>query len=243
MDMFFDHDLESHMNSFWYETLPVNQSAFVQYNTSTNRPRSEFGQQENHGCISNVNTMNMNKRMIEFWKRICPRRIGNGTEQELERERCYRHMMCERMRREKQKQSYSALHSVLPIGTKNDKNSIVHVATMKVKQLQRYKEELMRQNMELEQVLELKEKEKAKGTMINVMVNNPTSGIDSMVEALKFMKQNRLEVTNIQSVFSPEVFSAQMEVQTEIGGAELEEALKYTLEEAERKFHFGFPGK
>lgn len=106
------------MNSFWYETLPVNQSAFVQYNTSTNRPRSEFGQQENHGCISNVNTMNMNKRMIEFWKRICPRRIGNGTEQELERERCYRHMMCERMRREKQKQSYSALHSVLPIGTK-----------------------------------------------------------------------------------------------------------------------------
>lgn len=65
--------------------------------------------------------------------------------------------------------------------------------------------------MELEQVFGLKGTAK-----INVKVNNPTSGVDSMVEVLKFMKQRVLKVSNIQSVFSPEVFSAQMELQTKV---------------------------
>lgn len=109
MEMFFEHDLQSDTN-FWHDTLPANQSAFVQY---TNRPRSEF-EQLSYGS----NRMNMNKRMIEFSRRIWPQKTGNGAEQELEKERCYRHMMSERMRREKQKQSYSALYSMLPMGTK-----------------------------------------------------------------------------------------------------------------------------
>lgn len=58
---------------------------------------------------------NMNRRVLEFARRSWPESARN---QELVTERGYRHMMSERMRREKQKQSYSALHSLLPRGTK-----------------------------------------------------------------------------------------------------------------------------
>lgn len=98
----------------------------------------------------------------------------------------------------------------------NDKKSIVQIATMKLQQMQSYKEELWRRNMELERMLGSKEKDIAMGTKINLKVENPTSGVDSMVEVLKLLKQRRLKTKNIQSVFSPELFSAQLQIQTKV---------------------------
>lgn len=83
--------------------------------------------------------------------------------------------------------------------------------------MQRYKEELIRRNIELERILDSKEKEMVTGTTkINLKVENPTSGVDSMAEVLKFLKQNRLQTTSIQSVFSPELFQAQLQIQTKV---------------------------
>ncbi|KAF3456865.1 hypothetical protein FNV43_RR01519 [Rhamnella rubrinervis] len=230
--MFFPQEVEDNMTFLYESLLPVNQSAFVDY---SNRPRNEGGR-ENH-CIR-LSAMNMNKRMIEFLRRSWPGRVGNGLE--LEKEKCYRHMMSERMRREKEKQGFSALHAMLPMGTKNDKKSIVQIATMKLQQMQKDKEELWTRNTELERILGSKEREMDMGTMINLKVKNPASGVDSMVEVLKFLKQSRLQTRSIQSVFSPKLFSAQLQIQTEIGGAEVEEAMQRTLYEAERKHRSHF---
>lgn len=105
MDRYFPGD------TFWYdEPIPLPKASdFVRFeDTSTFRRES-----------SN-NSMNMNKRVIEFLRMSSgARKIGSHwNTAEQEKERSFRHMMSERMRREKQKQSYVALHSLLPLGTK-----------------------------------------------------------------------------------------------------------------------------
>lgn len=103
MDMFFPQDFQGDI--FWHEAYvapPVNQSAFAAY---TEKPRIESGR----------NSANVNKRMIEFLRRSWNPRVET---EEHEKERGFRHMMNERLRREKQKQSYMSLHSMLPFGTK-----------------------------------------------------------------------------------------------------------------------------
>lgn len=86
---------------------------------------------------------------------------------------------------------------------------------MKIQQLERYKEELSRQNMELETFFAGNEKEiRKKGTKIKLKVANPTSGVDSMVEVLNCLKKLGLKATNIHSVFSSEEFSAELEIET-----------------------------
>lgn len=247
METFFEPEFQDNA-TFWYESLPVNQSAFVQYSS---RPRSEFGP----GIQSSGSSVgNMNKRMIEFLRRSWPGtgRSGNGGG-EPEKERTYRHMMNERVRREKQRLSYLALQSMLPMGNKvdylwqifrwvfsvfvykfiisdpshmvwllwillqNDKKSVVQIAAMQIQQMQWCKEELIRKKMELEKILDSKEKEMVTGTIkINLKEENPASGVDSMAEVLKFLKQNRLQTTSIQSVFSPELFQAQLQIQTKV---------------------------
>ena len=100
---------------FWYETTPappVVRSAFVPYPTT---PRIELGLVSAAGCNNGVNSGNVNKRMTEFLRKSwLTKTETKGTE----KERCFRHMMSERMRRDKQKRSYIALHSMLPLGTK-----------------------------------------------------------------------------------------------------------------------------
>lgn len=93
-----------------HESLPVlNQRAFVPY---TSRPITE------KGLDKPPNSMNMNKRMVQFLRKSwapATARIVTGDDC---KERGFRHMLNERMRREKQKQSYMALHSMLPTGAK-----------------------------------------------------------------------------------------------------------------------------
>lgn len=118
MDVFFPQEQSGDI--FWYsESLPEEKiSAFLPY---TNMPRNEFGQE--NACNHYNGPYNMKKRMIEFLRNssssITVGKISGQKEvEEYEKERSFRHMMSERMRREKQKNGYLALHSMLPIGTK-----------------------------------------------------------------------------------------------------------------------------
>lgn len=108
MEEFFQYDTQDYM-SWFQEVVPmINQSAFVNYE---NRGSSM------KGLIGGSTNRNIHKRMMEML--IKRRRIPvAGVEQLPERKRCQRHMISERMRREKQKQCYLALHSLLPSGTK-----------------------------------------------------------------------------------------------------------------------------
>lgn len=111
MDEFFKFPFHGQGDIFWldYEALPVNQSAFVPY---PNRSRGEFVSQ-NTGNGSNCG--NANKKMIQFLRKIQPAKMESP---EHDSERSHRHMINERMRREREKQNYLALHSMLPLGTK-----------------------------------------------------------------------------------------------------------------------------
>ncbi|XVF38354.1 hypothetical protein REPUB_Repub20aG0094200 [Reevesia pubescens] len=175
------------------------------------------------GCNNGVNSGNMNKRMIEFLRKSWP----TTTEtKDTKKERCFRHMMNERMRREKQKKSYFDLHSMLPLGTKNDKNSIVQTATKRVQELQWLKKDLEKRNYKLKSNL---------ATKIKLRIENPTSGIDSMLEVFKCLKKLDSKPRMIQSKFTNKEFLAVMDIETEIGAAEVEKVVNKTLQEAERK--------
>ncbi|PPR91275.1 hypothetical protein GOBAR_AA29411 [Gossypium barbadense] len=187
---------------FWYETKPT-RTAFVPY---CNTPR-----QVEPGRNDGGNSENMNKKMIGFLKKSWPATVET---KDGEKERCFRHMMNERIRREKQKRSYSALHSMLPLGTKestlgvdaelsqckwNDKNSIVQTATRRVRELEWLRKDLERRNYELKS---------NHNNKIGLKVENPTSGIDSMLETLKCLKELDSNPTIIQSNFTPQQFLA-----------------------------------
>ena len=134
-----------HNDHFWLDapiSVPVSAptspppatqiSAFLPYDLSP-PPTGLLGQDNNiatttaatviasasASASTSYDSRNVNKRMIEYWrkhwheKKELPVSAGD-----LEREKCHRHMLNERMRREKQKQCYLALHSMLPRNTK-----------------------------------------------------------------------------------------------------------------------------
>lgn len=107
MEHFFQYDFQENI-SWSDEVLPVNQSAFVRY---TMKPMEGFGIEYD----VTKNHRNIKKRMTEFLIRC--RNLAKQTN-ESEKERSRLHMISERMRREKQRQSYLGLHSLLPSGTK-----------------------------------------------------------------------------------------------------------------------------
>ncbi|XP_022760228.1 transcription factor bHLH92-like [Durio zibethinus] len=218
---------------FWYETThapPVSPSAFVPY---PNRPRIGMGLQT-ADCNNGVNSGNMNKRMIEFLRQSWPTTTGI---KDTEKERCFRHMMNERMRRDKQKKSYFALHSMLPLGTKNDKNSIVQTASKRVQELQWLKKDLERRNYELRaNFAAVNENQNNEGTKIRVRIDNPrVSGIDSILEVLKCLKTLDSKPRMIQSKFTNQEFFAVMDIENEMRAAQVEKVVNRALQEAGRK--------
>lgn len=97
----------------WFEeALLVDQSAFVRY---TNQPFEGLAPKSSWNGSNH--RININKRMIEFMKRswVAPVLIETV---EPDEDRSHKHKMDERMRREKHKQGYLALHKLLPPGTK-----------------------------------------------------------------------------------------------------------------------------
>ncbi|XP_022748978.1 transcription factor bHLH92-like [Durio zibethinus] len=219
---------------FWHEATPappVSRSAFAPYQ---NTPlRIELGLESASGSNNGVNSGNTNKRMIEFLRKSWH---AMTETKDTEKERCFRHMMNERMRREKQKQSYLALHSMLPPRTKHDKNSIVQTATKRVQELEWLKKDLQRRNYELQANLAAMNEEKdSEGIKIIVRIDNPTSGIDSMLEALKCLKKLNSKPRMIQSTFTNQEFLAVIDIETEMGAAQIEKVVNNTVQEAERK--------
>jgi hypothetical protein len=240
MDMFFPYDLQGDI--FWHDAYvapPVSQSAFAAY---AEKPRIEFGSGSSGGDDGR-NCVNVNKRMIDFLRRSWHPRIET---EEPEKERCFRHMMNERLRREKQKQSYMALHSMLPFGTKvrgwvlSKMGVSVFVAVVFVMILSilltslcvqsdknsiiqmaaKNIEGMQRRREELQRrKLEVEANLAAAaegGAKIRVRVANPASGIDSMVEVLKCLKSLGLNTTTIRSNFSAHEFSAELQIDTQV---------------------------
>ncbi|KAL2463691.1 transcription factor bHLH [Forsythia ovata] len=208
------------------EAVLVNPSAFLKY---INQPIGELASRS-HGNGSNHR--NVNKRMIEFLKKTSTG-MRVETTIETEREKSYKHMISERMRREKHNQCYLALHKLLPLGTKSDKSSILHMAAKRIEELQKYKEELERRNSELA----AKNKEKAiEKTQIKLKVAYPASGIDSMLEVLNCLKNTGSRTRTIQSKFSQHEYSALLEIETKIRAADVEKEVQRTLFEVEKKF-------
>ncbi|GKV42267.1 hypothetical protein SLEP1_g49690 [Rubroshorea leprosula] len=207
-----------------------NQSAFVPYG---NIPRNELGSGET-GNTSNSG--NMNNRMIEFWRRQTDVLLKN---RENEKHRSFQHMIGERMRRERHKTSYSALHSTLPLGTKKDKNTILQTATKRIQELRAQRLELEQRNRELEVNLVSVKGKDGGGMRITARIDNPTSGIDSMLEVLGRLKKMNTKIRSIQSNFTDRELVAMMEIESQGGvGAdeEIQKAVQRTLQEVETNF-------
>lgn len=108
---------EMDMGVSWPETifdlvdLPVNATggAFEPY-------RRDPAAEEGGLVVSPGGSGNANKRMIELLRKRA--RTGRSDDADDGNGRSYRHMINERQRREKMKQSYSELHSLLPPGSK-----------------------------------------------------------------------------------------------------------------------------
>ena len=114
MEMEMDHFFQQQLlqgDVFCYENGPVNQSAFVPY-----KCRPWGGSEVGVGSSSmGVHPTNMNRRMIEFMRRSFTVKIET---QEPDSKRCYRHKMSERLRRQRERNGYLALNSLLPHDTK-----------------------------------------------------------------------------------------------------------------------------
>jgi hypothetical protein len=94
----------------------------------------------------------------------------------------------------------------------SDKNSIIQMAAKKIEEMQRRREELQRRKLEVEANLAAVEGV----ATIRVRVANPTSGVDSMVEVLKCLKDLGLETRSIRSNFSAHEFSAELEIESQV---------------------------
>lgn len=114
MDEFFQNNGCSHQETAtlqWFDDFPlVNPSAFVKY---VDQRVGGMGKKGDGSGSSRDG--NANKRMMEFLGKMWKPALQT---MQTAQERVHRHMINERMRRERQKQSYLALHRLLPLGTK-----------------------------------------------------------------------------------------------------------------------------
>ncbi|KAI4345754.1 hypothetical protein L6164_012851 [Bauhinia variegata] len=212
----FDLGLPSFQNLIEEALPPSNQSAFFQ---CTNIPRIGFG----HESSQNLSiSQNLNER------NSC--QIQRTETEEYERERATGHVINERMRRYRQRQCCIALHSMLPQGTKTDNNSVILMAMKEINRLQSCREELQRENFELEGSLQaLVERKRVGGTKIQFKIPRSASGIDSMVEILKCLKILGVNTKSIKANFSSEELFAVLETETQIADKEVERAIERTL--------------
>ncbi|CAN7027338.1 hypothetical protein IGI04_025270 [Brassica rapa subsp. trilocularis] len=180
--------------------------------------------------VSSSSTVNVKRRMVNLLRK-------NWEEKKIvavpEKERCRRHMMKERTRREKQKQSYLALQSLLP-ATKSDKNSIVEKAVDQIRKLEGLKKELERK-MNVLEAKSARDHDEMNGKKVKFNVQEPLSGIDSVVEVLQCLKSMGTNLNTVQANFSPHEFSATMNIETQIRGEEVEKRVQKRLQETEWK--------
>ncbi|KAL5712315.1 hypothetical protein ACHQM5_014502 [Ranunculus cassubicifolius] len=174
---------------------------------------------------------NIHMKMIQILRQIPVQNKANDKHQEFEKDRSYRHMINERLRRGKQKNTLSALHSLLPPGTKNDKYSILQMATLHLQELKGLKENLQNRN----RALENNAGRRPETDTFRLRRQTPPSGIDSMIGVMKCLKKMGLKARTIQSEFTPKEFFAVMEIDQKIEAVEVEKAVESALEEVEMK--------
>lgn len=112
MESFFQEQFYGGDDLFWFssESHPVHRSAFMPY------PKGALIEVRMESIGNWSKPQNAIKRMIEFLRRINQSAKKEAIKPEIERS--HLHMINERIRRKREQQSYSALHSMLPIGTK-----------------------------------------------------------------------------------------------------------------------------
>ncbi|XP_010442004.1 PREDICTED: transcription factor bHLH92 [Camelina sativa] len=179
--------------------------------------------------------VNVKKRMVNLLRKNWEEKRNAVAP---EKERCRRHMLKERTRREKQKQSYLALHSLLPYATKNDKNTIVEKAVDEIVKLQRLKKELERRIKMIEAKSAKDGHNDMTETKVRFSLQEPLSGLDSMVEVLHCLKPMGTKLKTVHANFSPHEFSTTMNIETQIRGEEVEKRVERRLQESEWKFLF-----
>ncbi|KAK6914033.1 Myc-type, basic helix-loop-helix (bHLH) domain [Dillenia turbinata] len=232
MDSFSEDQFEPDM--FWLEeSLQMNQSAFLGY---AEKPIENLSSKN---FIVGSNSDSMNMKMVNS---VGDNGIKQSEAMEPEKDRSHQRMINERMRREREKQNYNALHSLLPPKTKTDKNSIVIVATKEVQKMQSYKQELEKRNEELMRNLVEEEDEEIEVAKIRITVNKPSAGIDSMLGVFQCLKNVGIKIRSIQSNFSYEQLSAVLEIETKLPTEEVEKEVERTLNDVENKLIFHFPG-
>ncbi|KAJ0966443.1 hypothetical protein J5N97_027581 [Dioscorea zingiberensis] len=126
-----------------------------------------------------------------------------GDHKEYESSRSYRQMMRERLRRERLSQGYADLHSILlttsTLTSKGTKNSIVEAAVVYVREQKELMEGLVRRNDELKEEIA---RDEEKGELkINISVPNASTGIDSLIESLRCLKDLDVKANSIRSEF------------------------------------------
>ncbi|CAL1396479.1 unnamed protein product [Linum trigynum] len=147
-------------------------------------------------------------------------------------------MMTERLRREREKEAYADLHSLLPPSTKNEKNAIMRGAMLRIQELRGHKQALERRITELQDAgieSDHREIDSRVVKKIRIKVENPTSGLDSILDVLHLLKRSGAETTSIESRFSRQELEAAMDVNTQIEAGEVEEAVQRSLYDTERK--------
>ncbi|XP_068489913.1 transcription factor bHLH92 [Phaseolus vulgaris] len=183
---------------------PATQSAFVPY---TDLPRR-------NNPLNGSNSESTSKRMLAFLRKSFP--LERKNVEENERDRSFRHMISERMRRQRQRQCCLALHSILPHGTKTDNNSVIQAAAKGIVRLQGCREELQRKNCEAEANVEgvFVRKHDRGSKIAHLRIAHPKCGIDSMVERLKWLKEEGVDSRSIKSSFSPKELFAVLEIES-----------------------------
>ncbi|WVZ60496.1 hypothetical protein U9M48_010509 [Paspalum notatum var. saurae] len=153
----------------------------------------------------------------------------------VESSRGFRHMMRERQRREKLSQSYADLHALVAARSRGDKNSIVQSAAIYIRELRGAREQLRRRNEELKARI-LGHDAGQQCVKLQFEVDDPASGVDSMIGALRRLRAMGVRARGIRSDMAERRLRTEMNVETTIAAAEVEKAVEEALlQEVERK--------
>lgn len=234
VECYYLEDLDDEV--FWpsEQPIPMVQSSFVPYT----QPSFRFSSTGNEKVIKPPNAL---KRMLNFLRTIPTNKSNNTTSDEGGREfdkgASCRHKIHERLRRKKQKNLFTALHSLLPPGTKNEKNCILKTAALHLQELKKLRENLHKRNHELENnVYPTIEDDTKETDTFRLRRQTPPSGIDSMIGVLTSMKSMGLKARSIQSDFSNTDFFAVLEIEQKIEAVHVENAVENALQEVETNF-------
>ncbi|KAG6538469.1 transcription factor BHLH148-like [Zingiber officinale] len=166
----------------------------------------------------------------------CLTNMRQSSDTGTESSRGFRDMMRERQRRESLSQSYADLRSILSSKTKGDKVSIVQEAGEHLEELQKAREKLRRRNKELEMAALRNFATGPKAPSIEVCVTNSSSTIDSMISALRCLKQMELEVTAVRSSSGGRDWSMEVSIcDRKVEKYEVERAMKTALMQMEEE--------